>query len=88
MSVLSMVEEAIKLGKAEETKIHENIQLYKGILQSLRGPQDKDSEKKSEVTEYVDKGADPDIPPEEKQDMELLEEALKKALRIRSGSTV
>ncbi|XP_036795009.1 tubulin epsilon and delta complex protein 2 isoform X2 [Oncorhynchus mykiss] len=82
MSLLSLVDEAIKLCKVEETKINENILRYREILRSLR-PQQEDG-KEIELTDDVEK--DPDVQLEERREMELLNQLLEKALRVRAGT--
>ncbi|XP_071250947.1 uncharacterized protein [Salvelinus alpinus] len=82
MSLLSLVDEAIKLCKVEETKINENILQYREILRSLR-PQQEDC-KEIELTDDVEK--DPDVQLEERREMELLNRLLEKALRVRVGT--
>nr|XP_029501465.1 uncharacterized protein LOC115117139 isoform X3 [Oncorhynchus nerka] len=82
MSLLSLVDEAIKLCKVEETKINENILQYREILHSLR-PQQEDG-KEIELTDDVEK--DPDVQLEERREMELLNRLLEKALRVRAGT--
>ncbi|XP_056144544.1 uncharacterized protein LOC130119962 [Lampris incognitus] len=81
MSLFSAVEGAIKLCKDEQTKMHMDMQHYREILQCLK-PQNKIvTEDTEEDTEK-----DPDILPEEREELELLERALKEALRIRSST--
>ncbi|XP_052364424.1 tubulin epsilon and delta complex protein 2 isoform X3 [Oncorhynchus keta] len=82
MSLLSLVDEAIKLCKVEETKINENILQYREILRSLR-PQQEDG-KEIELTDDVEK--DPDVQLEDRREMELLNRLLEKALRVRAGT--
>ncbi|XP_056257624.1 uncharacterized protein LOC130185273 isoform X3 [Seriola aureovittata] len=83
MSVLSVVEQAIKSCKAEQEKINDSIQLYREILQTLT-PQPK---KDSEESEGADAAAtDTNTLPGEKEDIELLERVLEKALWVRTGS--
>ncbi|CAB1342469.1 unnamed protein product [Coregonus sp. 'balchen'] len=82
MSLLSLVDEAIKLCEVEETKINENIIQYREILRSLR-PQQEDC-KEIKLTDDVE--MDPDVQPEERQEMELLNRMLEKALRVRVGT--
>ncbi|XP_041735069.2 uncharacterized protein LOC121568732 [Coregonus clupeaformis] len=82
MSLHSLVDEAIKLCKVEETKINENILQYREILRSLR-PQQEDCKEK-ELTDDVE--MDPDVQPEERPEMELLNRMLEKALRVRVGT--
>ncbi|XP_071371689.1 tubulin epsilon and delta complex protein 2 isoform X2 [Centroberyx affinis] len=83
MSLLTAVEEAIKSCKAEQAKIDVNIHLYREILQTLT-PQTKNVSQDSEFTD--DAATDTDIPPGEKEEIELLERALEKALWIRAGT--
>ncbi|XP_055754664.1 uncharacterized protein LOC129833855 isoform X2 [Salvelinus fontinalis] len=82
MSLLSLVDQAIKLCKVEEIKINENILQYREILRSLR-PQQEDC-KEIELTDDVEK--DPDVQLEERREMELLNRLLEKALRVRVGT--
>ncbi|XP_053300009.1 uncharacterized protein LOC128458960 isoform X2 [Pleuronectes platessa] len=83
MSVLSVVEQAIKSCKAEQTRIHDSIQFYRELLHSL-APHHTSS---FEETEHSDAAVeDTDTSPGEKEDIELLEQALEKALRIRTSS--
>ncbi|KAM4597992.1 tubulin epsilon and delta complex protein 2 [Polymixia lowei] len=79
MSLLAVVEEDIKLCKAEQANINVSTQLYREILQSFT-PQTKNVSK-----DPKDADKDTDILPEEKEEIDLLERALEKALRIRSG---
>ncbi|KAK2833449.1 hypothetical protein Q5P01_017338 [Channa striata] len=82
MSLLSVVEQSIKLYKAEQAKINESIQLYREILQSLT----TQSETGSESPDCADNAAkDTNTSPVEKEEIKLLEEALEKALRVRTG---
>nr|XP_019957325.1 PREDICTED: uncharacterized protein LOC109638675 [Paralichthys olivaceus] len=83
MSVLSVVEQAIESCKAEQTRIHDSIQLYRELLHSL-APQHMSSFEESEQSGAA--ATDTDTSPGEKEDIELLEQALEKALRIRTGS--
>ncbi|XP_044036199.1 tubulin epsilon and delta complex protein 2 isoform X3 [Siniperca chuatsi] len=83
MSLLSMVEQAIKTCKAEQAKINASIQFYRDILQTLT-PQPKTGSEESDCAD--DAAADTDTSPGEKEDMELLERALEKALRVRTGT--
>ncbi|XP_059205026.1 uncharacterized protein LOC131984152 isoform X2 [Centropristis striata] len=93
MSLLSVVEQAIKSCKAEQAKINDNIQLYREILQSLT-PHPKTDLDESECADAVITATclhaatftDTDTSPREKEDMELLERALDKALRVRTGT--
>ncbi|XP_007556442.1 uncharacterized protein C16orf59 homolog [Poecilia formosa] len=85
MSLLSAVEEAIKTYKAEQVRLNHSIQFHREILHSLI-PQ---PEAGSEETELADNAAaDAESSPGEKEDIELLEQALEKALRVRTGSEV
>ncbi|XP_071329724.1 tubulin epsilon and delta complex protein 2 isoform X2 [Trachinotus anak] len=83
MSLLSVVEQAIKSCKAEQEKINDSIQLYREILQALT-PQPKTDREESEYTDAAT--TDTNISPGEKEDIELLEQALEKALWVRTGS--
>ncbi|XP_030229661.1 uncharacterized protein tedc2 [Gadus morhua] len=80
MSLLSRVEEAVKWCKDEQAKLHVNIQLQHEIIKSLTpqtraAPLDLDDAHKEE-----------DVAPQEIEEIELVERALRVALRIRSGS--
>ncbi|XP_051744201.1 tubulin epsilon and delta complex protein 2 isoform X1 [Ctenopharyngodon idella] len=79
---LHAVEEAVKMCKAEESRLTENIRQCKEILHSMRTRVTEASE--LETAAAISKKDD--IPPEEKQEIELLEQVLKKALKIRSTS--
>ncbi|KAM7371980.1 hypothetical protein PAMP_009180 [Pampus punctatissimus] len=81
MSLLTEVEKTIKSYKAEQGKINDCIQLYREILRNLT-PQPKTA---SEESETVDDAAT-NTSPGEKEDIELLERALEKALRVRTGT--
>lgn len=85
MSLLSAVEEVIKTYKAENVKLQRSIQLYKEILQNMI-PQPGAG---SEETELADNAAgDAGSSSREREDIELLERALEKALRVRTVSEV
>ncbi|XP_030592250.1 uncharacterized protein tedc2 isoform X2 [Archocentrus centrarchus] len=81
MSLLCAVEQVVKSCKVEQAKLNDRIQVYRDLLKSLT-PQPKVS---SEETELAD-DASTDISPCEKEDIGLLERALEKALRVRTGS--
>ncbi|XP_076607748.1 uncharacterized protein tedc2 [Chaetodon auriga] len=81
MSLLSSVEQVIKSYKAEQAKINGNIQYYREILQIL-APQPSTDFERSDSTD----DAATDTSPAEKEDIELLERALEKALRVRTGA--
>ncbi|XP_078126366.1 uncharacterized protein tedc2 isoform X2 [Sander vitreus] len=83
MSLLFMVEQAIKSCKAEQAKINDSIQLYRELLQTLT-PQPKTDCDESECADGA--AIDTVTSPGEKEDMELLERALQKALRVRTGT--
>ncbi|XP_042360200.1 tubulin epsilon and delta complex protein 2 [Plectropomus leopardus] len=83
MSLLSVVEQAIKSCKAEQAKIDDSIQLYRELLQTLT-PQPQTGSGESKCAD--DAATDTVTSPEEKEDMELLERALEKALRVRTGA--
>ncbi|KAM6904969.1 uncharacterized protein tedc2 [Xenentodon cancila] len=80
MSLLSTVEQAIKSYKSEQARLEGSIQFYKEILHHLTlQPLDE-----SELGDVA--AADTDALPREKEDIELLERALEKALMVRAGS--
>ncbi|CAJ1075055.1 LOW QUALITY PROTEIN: uncharacterized protein LOC117832809 [Xyrichtys novacula] len=79
--LLSAVKQAIKSCKAEQAKINNTIQLYRGLLQTLT-PQPKT--KDADCAEHA--AADTDASSGEREDIELLERALEKALRVRTGT--
>ncbi|XP_044186582.1 tubulin epsilon and delta complex protein 2 isoform X2 [Thunnus albacares] len=83
MSLLTTVEKAIKSCKAEQGKINDCIQLYREILHALT-PQPQTPTDESESTD--DAATDTDTSPGEKEDIELLERALEKALWVRTGT--
>ncbi|XP_066498905.1 tubulin epsilon and delta complex protein 2 [Hoplias malabaricus] len=81
----ALVNEAIEMCKAEEAKLTEAIRQFKGILRSLKTPVNISSE----TDPPVDGAAEPeDIPLKEQQEIELLEQVLRKALKVRSSSSV
>ncbi|KAI1884435.1 hypothetical protein AGOR_G00226370 [Albula goreensis] len=83
MSLLRAVEEALRLTQGEEAKINENISQLQEILLSMR------KQPRNDCKQDVPKAeAEECMPPEEKEEMELLERLLQKALRVRSGSGV
>ncbi|XP_028267803.1 uncharacterized protein tedc2 [Parambassis ranga] len=81
MSLLSTIEEAIKSCKVEQARINDSIQLYRDLLQGLTLPPKAVSEE-SELTN----DATADTSPGEKEEIELLERALEKALRVRTST--
>ncbi|CAL8304066.1 unnamed protein product [Merluccius merluccius] len=83
MSMLDQAEDAVQWCKAEQAKLHENIQLYTDILKSLT----LQTQAASIDLDDAHEGAEEDIVPREKEEIELVEQALKEALRIRSSST-
>ncbi|XP_072224552.1 uncharacterized protein [Leuresthes tenuis] len=83
MSLLSTVQQAIKSCKDEQTRLSDSIQVLREILQSLT-LHPKAGFEESELSE--DTVADGGASPGEKEDMELLERALEKALQVRHGS--
>ncbi|KAA8585109.1 hypothetical protein FQN60_003803 [Etheostoma spectabile] len=83
MSLLFMVEQVIKSCKAEQAKINDSIQLYRELLRTLT-PQPKTDCDESECADGA--AIDTVTSPGEKEDMELLERALEKALRVRTGT--
>ncbi|XP_068193563.1 tubulin epsilon and delta complex protein 2 [Antennarius striatus] len=78
MSLLHAVQEAIKSCRTEQTRINGRIQLYREILQTL-------SHNIEESESADDSATGTDTSPGEKEDIELLERALKKALHVRTG---
>ncbi|XP_029015330.1 tubulin epsilon and delta complex protein 2 isoform X2 [Betta splendens] len=85
MSLLTTLEQTIKLYKAEQTKINDSIQHYREILQALT-PQPEPTSEGSQCAH--NSTADTYTSPEEKEDLELLERALEKALQVRTASEV
>ncbi|XP_068574764.1 tubulin epsilon and delta complex protein 2 [Cebidichthys violaceus] len=83
MSLLSLVEQAIKSCKAEQAKINDSIQLYRELLQT-RTPQPQTGSDETQCAN--DAATETDTSPGEKEDMEMLERALEKALRVRTGT--
>nr|XP_040046520.1 uncharacterized protein LOC120827580 [Gasterosteus aculeatus aculeatus] len=81
MALLSLVEQTIKSCKAEQTKINDSIQFYRDLLQTLTPKTGFD-----ETQCANDAATATDTSPGEKEDIELLERALEKALRVRSGT--
>ncbi|XP_037544479.1 uncharacterized protein LOC119421163 [Nematolebias whitei] len=82
MSLLCAVERIIKACKVEQAQLNENIQHFREILQSLTSQLKAESEE----SERAEAAADADASPGEKEDIDLLERALEKALRVRTGS--
>ncbi|XP_061567552.1 uncharacterized protein LOC133421800 [Cololabis saira] len=80
MSLLSTVEQAIKSYKTEQAQLDVSIQLYKEILHHLT-LQPLEQSESGDVA-----AADTDASPTENEDMELLEQALQKALMVRTGT--
>ncbi|XP_026864891.2 tubulin epsilon and delta complex protein 2 [Electrophorus electricus] len=83
MSV-ELMNEAINMCKAEEARLNETIQQYRDILRSMK-MRLKGSETEESCSFNV---KDDDIPLQEKQEIELLEQVLKKALKVRCSSAV
>ncbi|KAL7379344.1 hypothetical protein ABVT39_026442 [Epinephelus coioides] len=81
MSLLSTVERAIKSCKAEQAKINDNIQLYRELLHTLTLQPQTGSDECAD-----DDATDTVTSPGEREDMELLERALEKALQVRTGT--
>ncbi|XP_028312048.1 uncharacterized protein tedc2 isoform X2 [Gouania willdenowi] len=85
MSLLSTLEQTIRAYKDQQAEIDANIRLLKEILKSLVS-QPKSGFDASEVKDEAgDAAADPASPPGQKDDIDLLDQALEKALKIRSG---
>ncbi|XP_017291432.1 uncharacterized protein LOC108247645 isoform X2 [Kryptolebias marmoratus] len=83
MSLLSAVERIIKSYNVEQAKLHESIQHCRDILQSLTSRPRAESE---ETDQAEAAAAAADTSPGEKEDIDLLERALEKALQVRTGS--
>ncbi|CAK6962997.1 uncharacterized protein LOC128378976 [Scomber scombrus] len=83
MSLLTIVEKAIKSCKDEQGKINDSIQLYREILHTLT-PQPQTPHEDSEIADNA--ATDTDTSPGEREDIELLERALEKALWVRTGT--
>ncbi|XP_005454960.1 uncharacterized protein tedc2 isoform X1 [Oreochromis niloticus] len=81
MSLLCAVEEAVRSCKVEQAKVNHRIQLYRELLKSLT-PQPEVSFEETELAGAAPTG----VSPCDKEDIELLEKALEKALRVRTGS--
>ncbi|KAM4534848.1 uncharacterized protein tedc2 [Fundulus diaphanus] len=89
MSLLSVVEEVIKTYKSEQAKLNRSIQLYREILQSLTTqPEAGSEEPESADAAAAAVAADAESSPGEKEDIELLERALQKALQVRTATEV
>ncbi|TMS14932.1 Tubulin epsilon and delta complex protein 2 [Larimichthys crocea] len=84
MSLLSVVEQAIKSCKAEQARIKDSIQLYREILHTVTPQPNTDCEESDSADDAA--AADTDVSPGEKEDIELLEQALEKALWVRTGT--
>ncbi|KTG38399.1 hypothetical protein cypCar_00029212 [Cyprinus carpio] len=83
MSLLHAVDEAVKMCKAEESRLTENVRQCKEILRSMRTRVTETSELETAAAIGTEAA---DLLPGEKQEIELLEQVLKKALKIRSTS--
>ncbi|XP_060757394.1 uncharacterized protein LOC132868494 isoform X2 [Neoarius graeffei] len=79
----ALVDKAIELCRAEELKLSENIRQYKDILRSMKMRVNDGSEAETPTSVK-----DNDISLKERQEVELLEQALKKAWKIRSSFAV
>ncbi|KAJ7989882.1 hypothetical protein DPEC_G00309090 [Dallia pectoralis] len=82
LSLLSLVDESIVLCQVEEANIKESSIQCREILRSLR-PQQEDYK---ETVMKDDVAIDPDVLPEERQEMELLNRMLEKAVQVRGGT--
>ncbi|XP_034045709.1 uncharacterized protein LOC117527460 isoform X2 [Thalassophryne amazonica] len=80
MSLLSVVEQTVRAYKTEQAKINECIRLYREVLQTVR----QQPRKVSENPECSDSAAT-DASPQDKEEIELLEQALENALAVRTG---
>ncbi|XP_022051043.1 tubulin epsilon and delta complex protein 2-like isoform X3 [Acanthochromis polyacanthus] len=83
MSLLSSVELLIKMYKEEQVQINARTEVYREILRSLT-PEPNTSPDGSEPADEA--AADADVSPQEKEDIELLERVLQKALRVLTSS--
>ncbi|XP_068605736.1 tubulin epsilon and delta complex protein 2 [Brachionichthys hirsutus] len=79
MSLLDAVEQAIKSCKTEQTRINGRIQLYREMLRAVTSHDLEESESADDTATGTDTS------PGEKEDLELLERALEKALHVRTG---
>lgn len=85
MSLLCIVDQAIKSCKAEQARMNDHIQLYREILQIMRSqPKAASVDSNSAVAAGAVPAAE--ISPREKEDLELLERALEKAFCVRTGT--
>ncbi|TNM97403.1 hypothetical protein fugu_015559 [Takifugu bimaculatus] len=85
MSLLSSIQQAIKSRKAEQAHLNDRIQVYREILQSLASsPPSSTCYQEPECTS--DASADAGASARERKDIELLEQALEKALKVRAGN--
>ncbi|XP_013865532.1 uncharacterized protein tedc2 isoform X2 [Austrofundulus limnaeus] len=80
MSLISAVERLIKSCKVEQAKLNDSIQHCREILHSITSQPTAESEKSEQAQAVADTS------PGEKEDIDLLERALEKALRVRTGS--
>ncbi|KAM8824412.1 uncharacterized protein tedc2 isoform 1-T1 [Synchiropus picturatus] len=83
MALLASLEKAIKLCKEEQARLHSCIQRHRELLIAL-APQPKTAPDESQPF----RPAETDTSPGETEDLKLLEQALEKALRVRSGAAV
>ncbi|XP_077474158.1 tubulin epsilon and delta complex protein 2 [Stigmatopora argus] len=79
MSVLSAVEAAIKLSKEEQAKVNGRIHFYKDLRQSLTAPDEP------KATDNAATDLPTSSSPAERREIKLLEQALEKALHVRTG---
>ncbi|XP_077589905.1 tubulin epsilon and delta complex protein 2 isoform X5 [Stigmatopora nigra] len=79
MSVLSAVEAAIKLSKEEQAKVNGRIHFYRDLQQSLTAPDEP------KATDNAATDLPTSSPPAERLEIQLLEQALEKALQVRTG---
>ncbi|XP_074553077.1 uncharacterized protein tedc2 isoform X2 [Halichoeres trimaculatus] len=79
MSLLSIVERSIKSCKAEQARINSTIQLYRELLQAVTPQPER------EESDCIEDAAT-DTSPGDREDIELLERALEKALQVRTGT--
>ncbi|XP_034395862.1 tubulin epsilon and delta complex protein 2 isoform X2 [Cyclopterus lumpus] len=83
MSLLSLVAQAVESRKADQAQMDDRVQLYRELLHTLTSQPNTGSD---EAQCANDAATDTDASPGEKEDMELLERALEKALRVRTGT--
>ncbi|XP_035254646.1 tubulin epsilon and delta complex protein 2 isoform X2 [Anguilla anguilla] len=81
MSLLNTVDEALRLTRVEEAKINESIRQLRAILLSMKAEPKEAPEEQVPSTDNEE-----GVLPEEREEMELLERVLRRALRVRCRS--